>query len=80
MNHHTFTGWNNENRKQGYKRSLSIKKDEKFYTDVERVMKRRDLTRNKAIQVVEGWRMRELQSIEYSKGKKKRKKNKVQPR
>ena len=80
MNHHTFKGWNNKNRKQGYKRSLSIKKDEKFYTDVERVMKRRDLTRNKAIQVVEGWRMRELQSIEYSKGKKKRKKNKVQPR
>jgi|TARA_R110001632_G_scaffold116401_1_gene228094 hypothetical protein len=79
MNQHTFSGWKNKNRQQGYKKSFKVNKNEKFYSDVERLMKRRELTRSKAIEVVEGWRMKDQQSKDYRQSGKKRKKNKVQP-
>jgi len=79
MNQHTFSGWKNRNRRQGYKKSFKIIKNDKFYSDVEKVMEKRDLTRSKAIEVVEGWRMKDQQSKDYRQNDKKRKKNKIQP-
>tara|TARA_R110002051_G_C8686129_1_gene492405 strand:+ start:951 stop:1220 length:270 start_codon:yes stop_codon:yes gene_type:complete len=79
MNQHTFTGWDNTNRKQGYKKKPIVVKNKKFYEDVERIMEKRDLSKKKAIEVVEGWRIKNIQNNYYAGRKSKRKPNKIQP-
>ena len=79
MNHYTFDGWDRENKKSGYKKKIKSVRNEKFYKDVERIMEKRCLSKKKAIEVVEGWRIKNTQDNYYSGRKSKRKPNAVQP-
>ena len=80
MNQHTFVGWDNRNRKEGYKKKRKKPvRNEKFNEDVERVMEKRCISKKMAIQVVEGWRIKNTSNNYYAGRKSKRKPNKVQP-
>ena len=79
MNQHTFDGWDNRNRKEGYKKKRKKPvRNEKFNEDVERVMEKRGISKKMAIQVVEGWRLKNTNNNYYAGRKSKRKPNKVQ--